>query len=602
MSATYNWAYKPSIANKYGFTVPSGADTARPTGWCYVALFGNDATGNGSRNYPFRTLTKAYAAVSSGTIIVLASGVYREAAAITTTNTNTIIGDGDVVLDASYNGVIINGILTSSITNCGLYNLELRGNGSSGFTNTYWIEDTTSHKTIMQDVLFNGSYVTTAGNTSITDTRLTNCIIKNYNGILALADYDLSGGFVKNCTFVGCNNIQLYSATGGVLIDSCIFVLCNLSANSHLSYFYARYSLFFQCNFKLSDGISTGGVLYPSVPSGYTYYSTISALQAAYNTLFSSLSFTGCTVTDPLFNNSAIGDYSLSFSSPAKNLSYFGTYVGAKSIAYQVKASATESTGAFDFSTNVNLTVANDSITLVDTTLNAEIKTKLIINANGRQILKFPLFGFNADRNGQYVDSIADLDTVYKNPGDTLSVPTPYLVEGFAITYNSIVYQIGDRLTTVTGQTTFTSAGAGTLREILEAPERHTIMARFSDGGATVSAGDALVIGNWYYVISGSVTYDSVVYNAGQGFKAVDTNAFTGTGSVQLALSTESFQHYEPGIQPTSNNTGDIRTGSIIRGNGDPAYVRGGYGVQEFPINAKFIQLYYIINVANLKP
>ena len=109
-------------------------------------------------------------------------------------------------------------------------------------------------------------------------------------------------------------------------------------------------------------------------------------------------------------------------------------------------------------------------------------------------------------------------------------------------------------------------------------------------------------MGNWYYVASGSITYDSVVYNAGSGFKAVDTNPFSGSGAVIIALGTETFQHYEPGIQPTSNNTGDTRTGSIIRGNGDPAYVRGGYGVQEFPINSKFIQLYYIINVSNLKP
>ena len=154
----------------------------------------------------------------------------------------------------------------------------------------------------------------------------------------------------------------------------------------------------------------------------------------------------------------------------------------------------------------------------------------------------------------------------------------------------------------MTGQTTFTTSVSGVLREILEAPERHTIMARFSDGGANVNAGDTLVVGNWYYVVSGSVTYDSVLYNAGSGFKSIDTNAFSGSGSVILALSTETFQHYEPGIQPTSNNTGDTRNGSIIRGNGDPAYVRGGYGVQEFPINAKFIQLYYTINVSNLKP
>jgi len=318
--------------------------------------------------------------------------------------------------------------------------------------------------------------------------------------------------------------------------------------------------------------------------------------------LYSASSFTGCIITDPLFNNPSIGDYSLSFSSPAKNLSFFGTYVGAKSIGYQIKVSATESTGNFDFSTNVNLAVANNSITLVDPTQNGSIKTNMIINSAGRQIQRFPIYGFNADRNGQYIDSIPDLDTIVKNAGDALTLTASYLVETGAITYNSVLYQPGDRLTTATGQTTFTTSTSGTLREILEAPERHTIMARFSDGGASVSEGDSLVAGNWYYIVSGTITYDSIIYNAGSSFKAVDTTAFSGSGTVIVALSGETFQHYEPGIQPTSNNTDDTRTGAIIRGNGDPAYVRGGYGIQEFPINAKFIQLYYIINVANLKP
>jgi hypothetical protein len=181
-------------------------------------------------------------------------------------------------------------------------------------------------------------------------------------------------------------------------------------------------------------------------------------------------------------------------------------------------------------------------------------------------------------------------------------VPASYLVETGAIVYNSALYQPGDRLTTVIGQTIFSTSTSGALREIVEAPQRHTIKARFSDGSASVSVGEALVTGYWYYVVSGSVTYNSIVYNADNGFKAIDTDAFSGAGSVIVALSTEAFQHYEPGIQPTSNNTGDTRTGAIIRGNGDPAYVRGSYGIQEFPINAKFIQLYYIINVANLKP
>lgn len=603
MSATYNWAYKPSVINKYGFTVPAGADTARPAGWCYVALFGNDTTGNGSRNYPFRTIAKAISVVgiTSGTNIVLGSGVYRESAIISGSSmTLGIIGDGDVTIDISYNGAFVSAV---TLTGFRVYNIKWKGAGNTYISNNGAAQTNGGPNTFL-DCIFTGAHTAILGGCY----TMTNCIFNGFTGQFEISGNSDSATVVTNCTFYNINNLQIITNTNSLSlpVTSCIFYNCNISTNTiaetKTSMGVTRYSLFFQCNFKMTTGAGSGGALYPSVPTGYTYYSTISALQAAFLTAALFNGFVGCNIADPLFNNLSIGDFSLSFSSPAKNLSFFGTYVGAQSIAYQIKASATEGTGAFDFSTIVNLTIANDSITLVDPTINAEIKTKMIINTNGRQIQKFPLYGFNADRNGQYVDSIPDLDTVYKNPGDTLATPTPYLVEGFALTYNGNVYQIGDRLTTVSGVTTFTSSGAGTLREILEAPERHTIMARFSDGGAAVSAGDALIVGYWYYVISGSVTYDSVVYTAGQGFKAVDTNAFSGTGSVQIALSTESFQHYEPGVQPTSNNTGDTRTGSIIRGNGDPAYVRGGYGVQEFPINAKFIQLYYLINVANLKP
>jgi len=578
MSATYNWAYRPGITNKYGFTVPASADNVQPTGWCYVALFGNDTTGNGSRQYPYRTIANAFS--TNPTYVVLGSGVYRQTANLSTNFTN-LIGDGDVTIDVSYLG----SLFTVSILSKGFYNLHIKGNGSGAITLGDY------NNGAEQDCYLDGIGI--SGRTQDNHTIL-NTIIANCSAILHL---DIDTTKLKNTTFINCNNIQLYNASA---IDSSIFYYCNISgANTVMATI--SYSLFYQCNFNF-NGTGSGGALYPSTPPGYTYYSTIAALQSAYHAIYSTLSFIGCIITDPLFNNFNIGDYSLQFSSPAKNLSYLGTYAGAKSIAYPVKASATEITGSFDFSTNVNLNITDNSITLADPTQNASIQTKLIINTTGRQIQKFPIYGFNADRNGQYIDSIPDLATVANNPGDMLDVVASYLVTNGAITYNGSVYQPGDRLTTIAGVTTFTSNANGTLTEILEAPERHTIMARFSNGSGTVATGSALTAGYWYYIQSGSVTYNSVVFSAGSGFKAIDTNAYTGTGSVVLALSTETFQHYEPGIQPTSNNVGDTRIGEIIRGNGDPAYVRGGYGVQEFPINAQFIQLYYIINVSNLKP
>jgi hypothetical protein len=341
-----------------------------------------------------------------------------------------------------------------------------------------------------------------------------------------------------------------------------------------------------------------------TVPAGYTQVNTIADLRDAHLAAYPSgiaFNFPGCITDDPLFNNYPIGDYTLQFSSPAKNLSYFGTYVGACSIARPLKARATESAGDFEFSSAVNLTIADDSLTLTSSAADARIDTNVIVNVLGRELASFPAYGFNADRNGQYIDSIADLATSVRSPGDTLTVPASYEVGDGAIVYNGNAYQAGTRLTTVAGQTTFTSVSSGVLREVMEAPERHTIMARFSDGGSAVTAGTALDTGYYYYVQSGTVNYNGTDFTSGKLFKAADTNPFSGSGTVITAFGTESYQHYEQGTKPTSNNTGDSRTGSIIRGNGDPAYVRGGPGVTEFPINSRFIQIRYMIKVNNLK-
>lgn len=592
MSATFNWAYKPGISNKYNLVVPAGAEDARPNGWCYVALYGNDLTGNGSRLKPYKTITKALS-LNTSLNIVLGSGVYRETATANTTQTMALIGDGDVIIDISYIGLLINGQKNGG----GLYNLEIRGSGGNvGLINSFWASTPE-----FVDVRFNGAFIQNQAGFTSNDPNFTNCTFMNFSGQL----YFGATGAIRrmtNCTFVNCNNIFI-GQSSNIVLNACIFVKCNICVQFKEIFQNTIYCLFYQTNFKLTQGASgNGGVLYPSVPAGYTYYNSIATLRADFNTLFSLQSFSGCTIADPKFNNMAIGDFTLAFDSPAKNLSYFGTFVGAYSIAYALKARANEVDGAFDLSSAINLTVADDSITLTSTLSDGQIDTKVIPNLLQRELSRIPSYGFNADRNGQYIDSIADLSATTYSAGDALPVGMPFVVEVGAITYNAAVYQPGDRGTTVSGATTFTTSAGGVIREILEAPQRHTIEARFGDGGGVVTAGTALIPGYWYYVQSGSITYNSGVVATGSCFKAIDTNSFSGSGVVNLALSTESYQHYEPGIRPTSNNAADSRTGAIIRGNGDPAYDRGGLGIKEFPINAKFMQIRYKIRVSNLKP
>lgn len=540
MSATYNWAYKPGVANKYGFTVPTGADDVRPAGWCYVALFGNDNSGNGSRQKPYRTLIKAITTVGSGASYVFASGVWREdtfnQVPASLLYSSRFIGDGDVKIDYSYYGRMV----ISGNTSPELYNMTIIGSGLSFSNNAAGFggaiaADCTFRFTVLAQL--NGNITNIEGNT------FTNCIFENYADTWSIT----ASATFNNCTFYNMSNLQLQAAS----INSCIFFKCNISVISSYSVLSPRYSLFYQCNWRFNTTIGTPGGTYPVTPSGFTYYSTMSAINTAYITAFptSPSQFPNCIVADPLFNNSAIGDYTLDFSSPAKNLSYFGTYVGARSIAQVLKIRAIEADGDFDFLSTVNCTIVDGSITLTDSNIDAIIETKVIENTLGRQLKSIPIVGFNADRNGQYIDSITDLATITKSPSDTLVVPASYLVETGAIIYNSVIYTPGQRFTTVMGQIAFTTTSSGVLREILEAPQRHTIEMKLSD-----------------------------------------VQPFT----------IEAFNHFEPGIAPTTNNIGDSRTGAILRGNGDPAYVRGS--TIEFPVNSKYIKIRFTIRANNLKP
>ncbi|MDN5288964.1 MAG: hypothetical protein JWR38_5238 [Mucilaginibacter sp.] len=588
MGATYNWAYRPGLSNKYDVVINNSDDDTRPSNAVYVALFGNDITGNGSRHYPYRTLKKA--ALLGQVFIIAASGVYRESSPLQ--NSNQLIGDGDVTLDttnASYS--IGNGYVFW------IYNCRLRG---ATFLTT------ATYRNPIIDCILEGVSPNGAQENQANQQEMQYCLFTNSNMAFGEGENAFNpSNYKKNNTFYKCTIFFRIPSIGNTgLYQNSIFYNCNIQFINFPQYL--DYSIFYNCTFQI---LSTDPrslyptTFYPVIPSGYVYYDTINALKAAVNEVYGNDNvFNHSIITDPLFNNPSIGDYTLQFNSPAKNLSYFGTYVGAKSIAQAIKVSGTESAGGFDFSSAVNLTLADDRITLSNPALDGRIDTRVIVNLLGRELASLPSYGFNADRNGQYIDSIADLATSTQVAGATLLIPVPYLVETGAITYNGAVYQAGERFTTVTGQTTFTTTASGVVREILEAPQRHTVLARFSDGGAAVAAGSALTSGYWYFVQSGSVTYNGATYTAEQVFKAIDTHGFSGSGSVITAMSTESYQNYELGSKPTSNNTGDQRTGAIIRGNGDPAYDRGGMGVKEFPITAKFIQVSYIIKVNNLKP
>lgn len=551
--ATYNWSYRPNVPNRYGFIPQDTPDDVKPNNLTYVALYGNDITGNGSRERPFRSINKG---ISYGNPVVIASGVYREHIY----GNSVLIGDGDVRLEALFYRIGA-GIQYFHVEVNTVYPIDYSG----GF--------------VVDSKFKCGRFPFGGGNMrgNILNAQ------GSYFGV-RVSDYSMTDR--GNNTFVNSQIVfDDQGAAGGRVYGMCansIFYKCDILIQYNVSF---DYSLFYQCRF------TNNGIDFLTFNSKEEFIGWYKAIYP------DNTGFTHCFFGDPKFNNPEIEDYSLAFDSPAKNLSYIGTYVGAKSIGYPIKARINEVDGGFDFSTKVNLSILDNSITLTNPELDASIESKVISNIKSRELAEAPIFGFNADRNGQYIDSIPDLADVTLGVGDNLQPNTPYLVAVSAITYDGEIVQPGERFTTK-NILTFTSEGNGNCREIIEAPQRHTILARFSNGGNVKTVGDALNIGFWYYV-TGTITYNEVIYT-NQTFKAVDNNVFSGDGVVIEAMTNQIYQHYEPGIKFTSNNVGDVRTGEILRGNGDPEYVRGiGF---EFPINARFIQVKYIIRVNNLKP
>jgi hypothetical protein len=588
MSATYNWAYKPGIPNKYNLNVPASADDVRPAGWCYVALSGNDTSGNGSRKLPFRTLSKALG-LGNGIITVAASGVYWEPFG---GNGVALIGDGHVILDGTTR-LIETGLQGGGGNAGSAYNITLR-NWIKALGGLVGLFDCT-----IQDSGFSGLQIGSPGAMGYAGY---NTFIRITPGAGTIAQVN-TNQILRNNTFIDCVDLIFNNNVPNPLYLTLynIFQNCNILFQQAS---YLDYSLFYKCNVRFAAARTQPATFYPTTPPGYTKIDSIGDLRSAQLAAFptATFNFPQCVIADPKFNNSAVGDLTLAFDSPARNLTYFGNYAGARPIARSILAKAAEVDSGFESASAVNLTIADDNITLTDAGSAGQIDSKPIVNAAGRDLAGLPAFGYNADRNGQYLDSLTDLAGSVKTTSDTLTAGLPFLVENAAITYNGATYQPGARFTTITGVSSFSSAGGGVIREITEAPQRHTILMRVSDGGAEVSVGTPLTAGYYYYVASGSVSYHGDTYSTGQLIKAMDSAAFGGTGVVNLALSTESYQHYELGLKPMTNNSGDSRAGAIVRGNGDPVYERNGGTLKEFPVNARFIQLRCIFQVNNLKP
>lgn len=537
------------------FTIPSATnEQTPPANVFYVAKWGNDATGNGSRDRPFLTIAKGTVNSTTNRLVVIGTGVYRESCAVTNTNAlpNIFVADGNVTIEGtginnflsnSQGGYIFDGFKITNFLNIGnsaaQYALKFTNCVISNILGTVENRSLLSRNNIYVNI--NRLFDTTA------------------NGMTVSA---FSRYFVNN-TFINIKNLQILQGTNvpfGLIYN--IYKNCNIQFQVATG---SDYNIYHNCNFRFNATAGTQPIGLPEdsgntyVPSGWmaTRPTTVAAIQAGQVAAgFGGVGFANSMVTDPLFNNVALGDFTLQPTSPARNLAYEGTFVGAKSVGTVLKFRLIEANGDWQNSAATNLTIIDDSATLT-TDATALIESN-VINWGSEKVARFlNVLGLSGDRNGEWVDSSTDLAASSTASGSNLlsTANVPFVVELGTITYNSILYTVGQKFTTVSAVTDYTPTGGGVVRQIIEAPNRLCYEMRISN----VSSAD---------------------------------------------VASQTYWKYEIGTQPTVNRVGNIPTGAINRGNGNQSYDTNGAfdrtAANVFPLSFKWFQIRLTVQNNNL--
>jgi len=558
----------------------------------HVAMWGNDTLGDGTKTKPYRTIGKA---MSNATVlnVVIGAGTYRESIFTpASTGAWNLVADGNVIIDVSNNSLFST---SSSFTNAVITGIYFRGSGN-------FVAASTAEPTI----------------------AFTSCTFEGCHFALKYA------GSQTYCTYLNAPNIQ--SGTSGCYgsFTYCTFFASNMAFN-------VRGNLFTKCIFSTciilwSTDINSpwAGFTYINLyntsqkfpgQSVFTNYSDTTTLKAALTALSNPASFPTTVVNnlfyvDPLFNNSAHLDVSIALTSPCKNMAYDGTIIGSKPIGINFAASTNATSSAFDNASLVNMTIdpTTAALTMTNTALLAQATLKPFANLFGRNFQYLPNYGFFSDRSGQYIDATPDMDlTGVYSAGDALTDGRIYIVDGSGgqIIYGGTTLAVGDRFTCKSATATvFTNVSvAGYVREIIEAPTRQNIEARFSNGTGTFKAnGDILTTGSWYHLSAGSAVLSGVTYNAAlqtnpiQTYIKGDGTAITLTGATleEVFTAADPYLYYESFGQVTCNRTGNVITGSITKGNGDPSFDRTTGNI--FKISSKHCQTRYTMQPSNLIP
>jgi hypothetical protein len=574
--ATYNWMQNP-------YFTPNG----------YAALSGSDTQGDGSANNPYRTIQKC---IDTGKTLIQASHqVIREQ----WTGSPSIFFERGCIVDQFAGG-------------------ELRGSiyGAKAINTRFG-----NNMTNAADSFIKGS--TTGSGNTVSKTKL---VLKNTAAATNPLQLATAGASWTNCTIVG-HLVNLLSANLAVVypngFNRCIFDSCDIttSFNFSTSSDAFDFNLFFNCRFKFG----TDTVFLTQAQLETTYGVTgIDAARAYYLAKYGTNNvFNYSRVGDPLFNNDEYDDYTLQLLSPARHMSYEGTFVGAKDIAFPTYAYGSDlghPNAFYNASKNANTLVSNNSITLVRNPDGSAV-------GNGRITEKPKDLGriyelkhnqcsyIAADRNREMLDANSDIDfSAPISAGTPLISGTVYVSEGGSSVYNGITYPNRSRITAVDNVQSFTTAEGAVYYAIREYPNRYTNYIRYKQTipGAQIPAGtDVLTAGSWYRVFGNSITWDTKGIPVGDSFQAVAGKlSFTGSGVVVDEFS-EADVYSEIIIDAPikCRRIGNVSTGAIDTGtdgkpltNGHKEYYNATNKARaEFSIFAKYTQKDWIMNKDMLK-
>jgi hypothetical protein len=572
-------------------TVAVASDNVRPSNAAYVSKSGNDVTGNGSRAYPYKTISKAYNTHinSSGGVIIIGAGTYREGSLNSTNNFGkTFIADvrGSVTLDLTG---ISSLLLNNNDVTAAFDGINVRNCSGTLFpiSGPIWIRYGRFERI--------ATFITSSNNV---ERRFEYCEFDRITTLHFVAGSTSFQRYFSKNTVSNCINVTFAArSTGNIgffgLIDS-VFFNSNIWVGGSNA-FNPEYCVFSTgCMWRLNASQGTIPTqLPPTVTAGYTNYATISALIAAFNAAFSvTYVFSNTLVVDPLENNASLGDLTIAPSSPAANLAYDGLFAGSTGPTAPVNFNNLMSSTNFTNTAGV-LSPTTDAL--------ASLVTRVVDLGAEYELDILPITSIIADRNGDAIDYESDLSATTIAVGGSMVAETPYRVEGASIVWAGNTLAVNDCFTATAANLTFTSTGGGVVREVVQAPNRFSVQMRVkSTLPAAIGSATALTVNSVYIVVTGSILHNGTTYNVGESFDAGAITLFTGTGTVSEVFA--SGDAYFPYIVPRApircNRVGNVGTGAISKGNGDPTY--DTTSANQFRVFARYVQITLTLQSDNL--